>query len=616
MTEPSKIETYTAIASLWADHFRIDGTSREKLISTYVRRCQEQRFWCVPVTSRRKGEVLCRLGHKMIYFNGRILQVVDIQQGQDGETVFDMALKPNPPAQDHARALAMAAQRHMKTQGIPPLDNFDCLTTFSKLYRNMINTELAKDLGGTVHLNPEVETRAMRFIRPRRRFYNGTGAARFKELASHLDQDILRTIRGVQCPSMSLYNWIASGDVTRRMQAIRAYPLLMPLLILSAEKFYLEGQEETVPQVKDADEEDYLKLCAAHHVVPRIISRAAEAIGQKVDAGERLLPIIAEAFNAPENVIRQISRSPVHHTGSALRHVGRNGWTRMIDTYALAAMLGNRRPTTKKAWANWLQFYAAIPWRLCDDIPVSEWPAFLAGMPAFDDPRWDDLTRKTKDLRDLALTRWKDGPIKGWPLSRLHNLSEKWHEERARVVLLLQQEDERNAVADDACWTPLLPAPYHWNKLTIVELNTPDKLSDEASRLSHCVDGYSTYCYDGRSRILSIRDGDTSLATMELCLKPFKKVPKVSNLHCAQLRGFNNKGFDPKSPVTAIANKLLSQIRSGAIKVNLQWPNVPNNQRPARMRRRDERVSTYMSNWLESELGLTRRPQRQMAPAA
>jgi hypothetical protein len=613
MTDPSKIEKYTAIASNWADYFLAVGDTRERLISAYVKRCQERRFWCTPVTSLGRGEVLCRLGHKMIYFDGRLLHVVNITPGEDREAVFGVQLKPNEPTTAHARMLAMKAKKYVKQQGLPPISKFDSLTTFSKPYRDLISHELDLDLGGTTALYPDIETRSMRFIRPKRRFYNATGAVRLKELASHLNPDILRTIRGVGCPSMSLYNWIAAGDATRRIQAVRAYPLLMPLLILCAEKFYLDGGEEPIRDWKDPDNEFY-NIFDMDNPEPRITSRAAEAIGKQVDAGEQLLPIVAKAFKVPEAVIKQVAKHPVHHTGSALRHIGRESFTMEIETYAYAAMLGNRKPTTKKAWQHWLLFYRNTPSHVIYSIAQEDRAAFLAGMPDFDDARWEVLTQKCKDLSDLPLQRLGLCGMRGWTLARLLNLSEKWHEERARCIQQMNKDDERNASPVDPGWHPLLTTPFYSNGLTIIELNTPDQLNEEARRLSHCVDGYSAFCYDGRSRILSIRDDKNSIATMEICLKPYKKAPGVSHLYCAQLRGYANKGFEDNSPVLAIAKKLLSHIRGGRVEVNLEWPYVPVMQRPLRMRRHSARINEHMTLWLQAELGVTL--QQQIAPAA
>ncbi len=610
MTDQGKIETYTAFATTWADYFHAEGGDREKLISTYVRRCQEQRFWCTPITSLASGEVLCRLGHKMIFFDGRLLHVVDVKSHKNSEAVFGVRLMPNPPSRAHARTLTMAARRHVKQQPFPPLRSFDALTTFSKAYKDMISRELHMDLGATISLYADIETRSMRFIRPKRRFYNGTGAGRLKELASYLNPDILRTIRGVGCPSMSLYNWIAAGDATRRMQAVRAYPLLMPLLILCAERFYLDGREEPAPKGNDPVD-DYHALCAMNYPEPRITSRVAEAIGKQVDAGEPLLPILAKEFEVPEVVIRQLAKHPVHHTGSALRHLGREGWTKIIDTYSYAAMLGNRKPSTKKAWQHWLMFIRAIPAHVSLSIAHKDWAAFLAGMPGFDDARWEMIARKCHDLSDLAVQHCG---IRGWTLARLLNLSDKWHEERARFVLQMNKEDERNATSIDPGWRPLISAPFCSNGLTIVELNTPDQLNEEARRLSHCVDGYSAFCYDGRSRILSVRDDKNSIATMEIRLKPCKKKHGVSHLYCVQLRGYSNKGFKDGSPVLAITKKLLSQIRGGRIEVNLEWPNVPLMQRPVRMQRHYARINEHMKLWLLAELGLTL--SKPWAPAA
>lgn len=613
MTDQSKIDTYAKIATLWADHFQVTGKLRQRLIDAYVRRCQQRRFWCIQTPAADHSTVLCRLGGVMVFFDGRLLHTFKVEQKAQGkESVFDTLLRPNTPSESYAKTLQSRAKATIKKAPAPAMAVFDAMTTFARGYREMVNDELDLDLGSAVNLNHGVESRSLRYVRPRSRFYNSTGAGRFKELCALLDPEILHAIRSVHCPSMSLYNWIASGDKTRRIQAIKAYPLLMPLIILSAEKRYIDGHEEP----KRPRGEDYqLEFSSLPTREPRLTSRANERLGQQVDAGESLQPIIAKEFDLPEKLIKQIAKHPRQHTGSALRHIGLDGWSRDLTPYVNATQLGNRKPIGKAAWKNWLVFHRALPHYLRSLVKDEQWPSILAGMPVLDDPRWEDINRKTLDLRDLALTREQCSTIAAWPLARALNLGDRWHEERARFVREIQQEDERNANDKDPAWKPMIKAPFSAELLEIVELNTPEQLNEEAKRLRHCVDGYSSLCYDGHSRILSIRSKGASLATMEMCLRPFKVKPGTSHLVCTQLRGHMNKGFDKGDPVNKAAEKLLRQIRGGHIEVDLVWPSVPLSHRPQRMQRRNEQIARHMNEWLENALK-RQKQAKQLASAA
>ncbi len=611
-----KIETYQRIANLWADHFGVEGEQRQRLVERYVSRCQQQRFWCVPVGASG-AKALCRLGNVMVYFDGRLLHTTKIHLDMDGtETVYGKPLDKAVPAKIYANRLAARAAAHVKQKPTPPMDFYDSLTTFSRGYRDLVAEELDQDLAGVVRLIPELQTRAMRFIRPRAKFYNGTGAARLKELCARLDPDILRTIRSAQCPSMSLYNWIASGDKTRRIQAVKSYPFLVPLLILSAENYYLQGYEE--PRAK-ADEWDWDLSCRTR-VTPRLSSLEAQKIGQHIDAGEKLGPLLSDLFKEPQAAIRQLAKHSIYHTGSALRHIGRQGWTRNLWSYTDAQKLGNRKPKNKASWRTWMALDSALYGALRQQLNMNEdWARLLSGTPPLDDPRWQELLARVKDLRDIPIDDVEAKAIKDWTLPQILNLSERWHTERARYTRVLEIEDEHASSSVDSSWPSLLAEPFEAEGLRIIELNTPELLHQEARRLSHCVDGYSTFCYDGKSRILSVRKGDESMATMELRLRPFKKTPGRSHLFCAQLRGYENATFDGKSPVAKAATKLLRQIRSGKVAVTVEWPVVPYERRPERMRFRNDRILRHMMQWLRAEVGVAarqERPRARLAPAA
>lgn len=613
MNQQKPIETYRRIAELWADHFHVTGKKRERLIAAYVRRCQQQRFWCARISADTTA-ALCRLGTVMVYFDGKLLHTHRIESLKRGaEKVYGHGLLPNPPTPRYAKTLERWAQAQVKSKPQPPMATLDALTTFSKGYRDLIGDEMGLDLGGVVDLHIGIETRAARFTRPRSKFYNGTGAARFKELCSLLDADILRTIRGVQCPSMSLYNWIASGDKERRLQAVKAYPFLLPLLILYAEFFYLNGGEE--PRV--ARSEDDWDLFGGPKITPRLTSLAAADIGQRVDAGDKLAPILAKAYDLPEPTIRQLAKHPIHHTGSALRHIARKGWALSMSTYTTAMKMGNRKPGSRAAWRNWLQLDKALCGQLRQKLDSrNDWAHLLSGMPALDDPSWDQLCARVKDIGDMGLEQAVLARIESWTLPQLLNLSERWHEERARFTREMEKEDERASNSFDPAWPSMLQEPFEAEGLRIIELNTPELLNEEALRLYHCVDGYSTYCYDGASRILSFRKGDESVATMEFRLRPFKKKPGRSHLYCAQLRGYGNKSFEESSPVTKAARKLLRHIRAGKIAIELEWPNVPYSRRPERMRSQQVRILRHMDQWLRIEVGVAAPAARHLAPAA
>jgi len=171
-------------------------------------------------------------------------------------------------------------------------------------------------------------------------------------------------------------------------------------------------------------------------------------------------------------------------------------------------------------------------------------------------------------------------------------------------VRKLAKEDEEHAAKGDYAWARMLPENlvHESSGVEIVELTVPEELYLEGRALHHCVDGYSSYCYSGDSRIVSFRKNGKSLATAEFCLHPWKDKPSLRNLYCAQFRGSRNAVVPQASDAGKAFAWLLKQIRARKVLAEVTWPSVPEHLRPLRMRDRDEIVKSAMRRWVASRL--------------
>ena len=169
----------------------------------------------------------------------------------------------------------------------------------------------------------------------------------------------------------------------------------------------------------------------------------------------------------------------------------------------------------------------------------------------------------------------------------------------------LAKEDEEHAAKGDYAWARMLPENlvHESTGVEIVELTVPEELYLEGRALHHCVDGYSSYCYSGDSRIVSFRKNGKSLATAEFCLRPWKEKPSLRNLYCSQFRGNGNATIPQTSDAGQAFAWLMKQIRARGIPVEVKWPSVPEHLRPMRMQDRDDQVKRGMKTWLRGRIG-------------
>lgn len=598
-----------AVAATWADHFgKTRSPERELFIENYMRRATEQRFWAVGTEVAGRNHAACRLGKILFFYDGKLVQARHLGRRPSsswqsdrhsianenwlwgGQLYTRMELPLITPEGSHVGKLV----RRLKpvfAKKIVCAAVFDSMTTFSKAYRKLALEEARADVN-----EPYISgsgSQDARYTAPRTTFYMKLGASTLKQFLAYLDPEILRTVRGVGCPSYTLYNWIAAGDVQRRIQAVRAYPLIIPYKVISWER----------NKARDS---------GPASLPPFGMHGKSMQLGDLVDRGEKIAPFLAQELNCPERTLKAVSAIPVHHAGSALRLIGQYGWSDALVPITKAIGLGNRRPASKAQWATWFQLLSTLPWQLVDVASQNGWASFLAGMPEWTSDEWQQLFPRIRDMADMDLGYLEvEGeepvapPLPDWPLRRYLALSERWHEARDELTQSMAKKDEELSQRTDYAWKRMLPQGlvHEPTGVEIVELVIPEHLYQEGRELRHCVDGYSNYCYSGESRIVSFRKAGKSLGTAEFCLKPFKNQPSLRHLYCAQFRGHRNAAIAAKSPEGQAFAWLQRQINGRKIEVALYWPDVPMDMRPKRMQDRASQVKQAMKRWLQERIG-------------
>jgi hypothetical protein len=388
-----------------------------------------------------------------------------------------------------------------------------------------------------------------------------------------------------------MYNWVTAGDVTRRVQAIRAYPVILPIAVLSS-------LNNEFRQHQDA---------RSKYGLLTIDKVFAESVGTDVDEGKSIALHLARFYQRSEPFIKSVGRMSARHVGSGLSLIGNNGWTNPLEVPFRGYDLGNRRPNGKSEWSTWRRLYWRLPANLNWMFGGHSIVPFLAGLPGWSAKEWSEICERASDLRDLGFhrLRFDNAPTSKWTLKRLLNISAEWHEVRARLSLELSKADEANPEEDDQPWVSMLPGSliHEPTGIEIVELLLPDELGHEGQVMSHCVSGYSGGCYSGSSRIVSFRKNGASLATAEFGLTKWFKKPTINHLNLCQLKGFRNASIPASSEVGRACAWLKRQISSRKIKINVEWPKVPYADRPSRMRLRENLIGERMTEWLAVKMG-------------
>jgi hypothetical protein len=138
---------------------------------------------------------------------------------------------------------------------------------------------------------------------------------------------------------------------------------------------------------------------------------------------------------------------------------------------------------------------------------------------------------------------------------RIVEWSARWHRMLLDDTVHSDQNDEQLQ-----SWPCLLPERVQLDSsVSAVSLGNSQALALEGKIMQHCVGGYSSYCFFGRTHIISLRDSnDRSLSTLEITTDEY-------NERCFQIvqhKGYRN--CSPDRSLISLETNLLSAILRNA----------------------------------------------------
>ncbi len=594
-----------AVANTWADHFNVRCALRERFLLHYLTYTSSTRCWCLCVEGSEPSHqrVLARFGNQLQYFDGQRITSVGIQ-ATDRVPVH----APTPGA-----ALKIA-NRIMKDRNYGNA----LLTSFCKRAREIALAESAACLG-VLHKWGHIsdEGRNKRYFGPRNRFYITSIGSTLKRFCHYLDQELLHAVRSVKCPSAALYNWLAEGDRSRRMQALRSQPVLVPQLVMGEQLPWPRDPLSGVPAACPWPELQRFYAIDEDGGYEFEGQSGAMFIALVADHGLPLNKVLAWLLSQPLASIRYLGQQRVYDTGSALTHMAREGLEAGWHTLLAGSLLGNRRPTSKVQWRAFIEFRNSIPWQAA--TALHDLNSMLSGCPTdWADPAWQGMATKLEDLKEIfynleqarysnvaKTTKRLKQFIASMSFRQISNLINAFHVALEAIRLELDQEFPQGESDALTRWLGLLTvdAVECPNGLSIVELRCPQDLNDEHGRLSHCIDTYDYRAYLGSCRLLSIRENNVSLASVELVRERRVNEPEASpwstsHLTTAQIRGAYNASPQKRSPAQKAYDWFLNQIKTGQINVNLDWPNQTLQMRRYADESRTTRFTQILIRWI------------------
>ncbi|MDU8500304.1 hypothetical protein RYB01_14090 [Pseudomonas syringae] len=573
-------ERHRAVAMTWADHFDVPSELRDQFMLHYLTHTSSTRCWCVALHNDESvtRPTVARVGRQLQYFDGHLISAVRV----------DEKIKVPVHAPTTSRALKLA-HKMITHDGADAL-----LTSFCKHARDLARNESVLSIKPLVKYNSGVlnsEGRNNRFYAPRNRFYITCIGATLKRFCQSLDQELLHAVRSVQCPSAKLYNWLAQGDRKRRLQALKAQPVLVPVLVVSHGVSWPTDPEHRVPVPSPwVSLQEFCVCCEGEYPLD-----ADTLLGRAVDTGLPLNSVLAWLFSAPKSAITFLGQQRVYDTGSALSRLNAEGLDSGWNALIAGAQLGNRRPTNKTEWRAFYSFQSSIPWQVL--VSLGDMNNFMKGCPTdWADTAWPEIAAKLVDIRELfnnldrvgnrqtVGTRKRLRKFIGLLTYRqLSNFVDAFHDAHADIRTRLEREIPPNPSDSLTRWPGFLhdqgPITCAATGLKIVELLCPDDLDREHSSMGHCIDTYDYRAYSGDCRLLSIRSDDHPVASIEITLMLSRNEAATAqytlkHLRLAQIRGSSNQTPAPNSASMKAVEWFLASVRSGRIATNLDWPNL------------------------------------------
>ncbi|KES20015.1 hypothetical protein FG99_01285 [Pseudomonas sp. AAC] len=622
-------ERQRAVATTWATHFGLAGRQRTDFIRTYLQRTSTARAWFVNGTHGPDQTPfgIARFGNTLQWYDGQIIRALTIS------TRDRVSLRK--PTRNGAIALISRLESELRWhQAGGVFADTAFLTSYCKKAHQLAGSMATDDLGKFARNVPSPAQRGShhRYFGPRTRFYLKQIGAVLKGFCSQLDPEILFAIRSVRCPSPALYNWLASGCKERRQQALKAQPILLPLLVLPDQISWPCSATGTFLQVPWLDLAPY-ELTDLHkeYLAPVAFD---QMLGHTVDAGLSLTDFLAWYFQVQPSSIRFIGSCRPSIAGGALAHVLREGKNSGWHALLAGASLGNRRPKTHGDWTVFFQLFNHIPWEVRPDYSLPKdqqrWDLnrLLSGCPSsWNDPAWPRIMASLQDFgevfRQLGLAfanhaqydviqQAKLNASAFFQRSSYRQLANKvsaFHKALAEIREEIDAEKpELKASDESARWTPLLvDGPVLCpNGIEAVELLSPSDLWSEHVSLDHCIDSYDFSAYCGDCRLISLRRDGRSLASAELVLNrkshEHQGARTVHHLECAQLRSYGNDPVPKDSAEGRAFAWLMQQIKAGSVQVNLDWPDHTQHMTRFADSHWQSRLAGAVAHWVSTHL--------------
>ncbi|EPZ6022503.1 hypothetical protein ACXHH6_006363, partial [Pseudomonas aeruginosa] len=289
-------ERQLAVANTWATHFSLAGTARTKFIRHYLRSTSTTRCWCITVAADNGVRyTIMRAGPLLQVFDGQLIGAWECRPAHRVP-----ASAPSP-----AGALKLLQRLQKFDDAVPVLSSYTQRA-------HGLATQLAREDLGSFPKSQYPSVSHNRYYSPRRQFYLKQIGAVLRTFRQFLDQDLLFAIRSVRCLSPQLYNWLAQGNQARRLQMLKAQPVLTPLLV--------DCEEGVWPHTTTNDNGE--SIC---HFLPcpfsLLVSERPQAaavpcdlyldmgriLGQVADEGISVINFFAWLFQAPRASIRFLS---------------------------------------------------------------------------------------------------------------------------------------------------------------------------------------------------------------------------------------------------------------------------------------------------------------------
>lgn len=594
------------VAQTWATHFHLAPEMLVPFIQHYLNSTSNTRCWCIPLGSAEKSPqpVLARVGNQLQHFDGQTLTAYRVQSRH--------RIPKRKPSAKAAKKLLLRLGRDWWEDAL--------LTSFCQAATEIAKSLAFDDLGQFCGRNISSTGRNNRYFSPRSKFYLTQLGSTLKQFCQRLDQEILFAIRSVQCPSPKLYNWLAQGNRQRRLQALKAQPVLIPLLVIG----------EEAPWPWDDNERCYLNCPwdLLQNCKPELIDEGYMiAMGYKLaghiaDTGLPLTESLAWLLNVPRMSVRYLGQQRVFDTGSALIHIKREGPSKGWSALLAGAALGNRRPMAKAEWKAFFAVLDKIPWPLRNQ--ASDLSTLFSGCPkSWIDPEWNTIAANLYDLNEVfshlerddglntrkALQRVKQFTAKA-TYRQIASLVNDFHHALAEIRIALDAADPQMQSDALTPWSRLLQDEepiLSPNGLQIIELKCPADLEAEHQKLGHCIQTYDFRAYRGDCRLISVRLNNESVASAEIQLLENLRgeIPAkwtLQHLVTKQLRARGNDTPECGSPVDVAYKWFWAKLKSGGLCANLEWPDMTRCMSRYANRDRNSKHAQACAQWLTQHL--------------